>query len=187
MRGALRFRPSAARGLAVVALLAALGGAGYAVRGADAKQVVTKFYSPRDWQPQDSSTSYGTIGKGQVLCRAAPGAVENVAFFDLRFDVPDGATITRITYYFTDADPAGELEFFVASSEAGGAGAYQSVKSTDRPSGGFGSVELNPLPAEDGFPQVNNARLGYFMSAAFRPCNGNESRFLDGVRIEYVS
>src|SRR4051794_26171231 len=117
MRRVLRFRPSPAIIVALIALIAATGGTGYAALN-NPKKTVHKFYDTAGWLVGDSRIGYEGIGIGSRICTSSP-YTEGNAGFEQRFDLPDGAKITKLTFYYFDYDPDAQLEFNLAVSVPG--------------------------------------------------------------------
>lgn len=177
--------------LGLIALLLVLGGTAYG------KQTGAKFYNTWDYRTGDSNVDFGNAGVGQLACLGSPNSEGNAAFV-LNFSVPDGASITKVTAYYYDTDPAEQLRFQMSFSEPGVSDAldgFTDVTSVDGnpaagPPGGPQSVELIPTAPV----AVDNANRRYFLYAEFSACgtmnSGPEGEFpsllLDGVRVEYT-
>jgi hypothetical protein len=197
MRRVLRFRPSPAIIVASIALVAAMGGTGYAAfdnQKDNPKKTAAKFYDTQGWLPGDSRIGYQGIFIGSRICTSSP-YTEGNAGFTQRFDLPDGAKITKVTFYYFDYNPSAQLDFSMAVSVPGlgdDLGIPHATSTTTTPPTGnqnpsdiVQSVDITPSPPL----VVDNAGHSYGASAEFQPCNqdGSSPNILavDGVRVQF--
>jgi hypothetical protein len=181
--------------VAFIALLAAMGGTGYAALDKSAK-TGARFYSPQEYEPGGSDTGYSAAFVGQRVCTSSPN-IEGNAGFTVPLDLPDGASITKVTAYYYDQDPDEELSFQMGSHEPGVSDAlanFSEATSSDGtsfpPGGAQGAVLIPTSPVP-----VDNANRRYFLSANFSACGTTTeteegtvpSLALDGVRVEYTT
>lgn len=194
MRRTFRRTPvGLAIGLAV--LLVAVGGTAQA-KQENPNKTGARFHGPGEYHPDASSTEWSAAGIGQRACISSPNFEGNAAFI-VALDVPDGASITKVTAYYYDIDPSEQLTFQVVFSEPGltdvldGFTEVTSVDGTPTgPPGGAQSVDLIPTAPVP----VDNANRRYFLYSDFSACGttvgapGEESLslLLDGIRVEYT-
>ena len=186
-------RPSAGTILGLIALVVAMGGTGYAAPGGS-KKAAAKFYGPNDWGPNDSRVGYQHEFLGQIVCTSSPHEEGGQAFSLSLDNLPDGASITKVTAYYGDTEPDEHLTFGVGFSRPGLSDfleGFPSAESVDGPGVGDGetpsSVELVPTSPV----LVDNANRRYLASANFSACgttdeDGFPSLALDGVRVDYT-
>jgi hypothetical protein len=190
-----RARPSPAMMVAFVALFAAMGGGGYAAFAAPTTKTGAKFYAPSDYLPPgDSNVDYGGVGLGQLFCGSSPNIEGNYAFAATLDNLPDGASITKVTAYYNDYDPNEQLTFQVGSHTPGVSDVLEefapATSTTGSTSDPLSSVEMTPTSPV----VVDNASRRYFVAADFSACgttvgtpgvDEQPSLQLDGVRVDY--
>jgi hypothetical protein len=154
-----------------------------------------RFYTPREYRTGDSEIGFAQAGIGQLACTSSPH-IEGNAAFEVALDLPDGASITRVTAYYYDRDPAEHLSFQVGFSEPGVSDALDgftevtSVDGSSEPPGDPQSVDLIPIAPVP----VDNSNRQYFLAGTFSACGTTvdlgegsfPSLLLDGVRVEYT-
>jgi hypothetical protein len=146
----------------VVALVMAMGGAGYA------------------------ASDKG--GKGSVVCKSSPD-LEGTARFQAPLNLPDGARITKISFYFLDDRSDTDFTFGIAGFFIDSEGALHlndeiapfetssGASSSDR------SVTVRP-PS----PVTVGANEDLILAADFGKCDaGFEQLILHGARVEYTA
>jgi hypothetical protein len=188
-------RVSAGLVIGLIALLLVVSGTAYGKQEAPSK-TGARFYGPADYRVPDSEIGYSGAGVGQFTCTSSP-YIEGHAAFTVALDVPDGASITKVTAYHYDFDPAEHLTFQVGFSEPGvsdGLDGFAPGTSVDGTPEGFPggpqSVEMIPTAPV----RVDNVNRQYFLTAEFSACGTmadfGEGAFptllLDGVRVEYA-
>src|SRR5438045_1766057 len=101
-------RPSPATIVAVVAVVLAMSGTGYAALGGNAGKAGQRFFSTDRWLPGGSEVHYAGIFIGSRICTQSPPGGGS---FAIPLELPDGASITKVTFYYFDFDPNNSLEF----------------------------------------------------------------------------
>lgn len=191
-------RPSSGTVIGMIALVLAIAGGGYAAVGAapqtPQQKTGARFYGANDYSPGDTRVGYQHEFVGQIVCTSSPlGDGPGTAFW-LSFDnLPDGASITKITVYYVDTDEAEDLTFRPAVWVGGAPDeldeftAATSTTGPGSPPAGVQSLTMTPTSPVP----VDNANRRYLLLANFSSgaCGnwgaGNPGLALDGVRVDF--
>jgi hypothetical protein len=167
--------------LLLAILVVALGGGSYVALANAAKKTDARFYSARDYRPDHSSYEYSAIHLGSMTCRATQNEGGG-AEFTIRFELPDGAEIKKITAHYFDNDTVQDIRFGPYFSEVGLSDELFEGGSSSGASEDMRSVEMTP-PAP---VTVDNGNRRYGVMAIFEACNDSGLLAVDGVRVEYT-
>jgi len=100
----------------VALVVAAAGGGGYAAVAAGSVNAA-KFIGPHQFLPGDSpDIQYAGIGIGSLVCTGSTFTEGSAAAFDGYVELPDGARITKVVYYYTDNNATADLTFHLAAT-----------------------------------------------------------------------
>lgn len=185
-------RPSAGTVIGVIALVFAIGGGGYAALGAEDKKTAVKLYRPDRFLPEHSGIGYESIGLGSRACTSSPFQ-EGGGFFRADVDPPDGAKITKVTFYYADNDADDDLTFglagfFIAQRVPGApeGGLHLNDEIVPEASSSGASTDNKSVEVTPPTPyEVDNANEDLALSVGFEECTENGSLVLHGARIEY--
>lgn len=172
-------RPSAGTIIAVIALVMAMGGGGYAAVAKE-KKGLAKFYAGHEFQPPDSTAQYARTGIGSLRCVGTP----QLDPYFLPVDLPNGAKITKVTFFYSDNDADDDLSFALVSFFLGADGALTindelGDASSSGASGTPESVAITPASPV----AVYNANQDVELAMNFGECN--DDFFFHGARVEY--
>ncbi len=204
----LKKLPSPAMIVALIALSLALGGVGYAavalpknsvgtpqlkknavvgskvknnsLSGADIKEGTLKIpgvagsitIAGVEFQPRDGTGTYGYGGNGSIY------GVTGTGHYTAPVRVPQGATITLVTFYLNDANAA-NINCALSSYAPSTAGLTDHGFASSAGAGGLGAYPTAPLTV-----QVDNTMRDYRALCAF---GANASDLaLQGVRVDYT-
>jgi hypothetical protein len=183
MREAIaRLRAFRGRGaLGVAGAMLAL--AGYALAAATTGSGATpvtkaKFYSADDFRGTHVGTGMGwdAIGLGQQICN---GNGE----FRAEADLPDGARITRLTFFFRDNNPTANFDFglvaFLAPADGSINDDLTPPTSSNGASDSVRKIEISPVSPV----VIDNGKSDMELAVNYGACG--EDLILYGARIKY--
>ena len=167
--------------LAITVAVLALGG--YALAAATVGAGATpatkaKFYSADDFRGTHVGTGMGwdAIGVGQQICN---GNGE----FRAEADLPDGARINRVTFFFRDNSPTANFDFGLVAFLAPADGSINDDLTPPTSSSGASDsvrkIEITPLSPV----VIDNAKSDMELAVNYGACG--EDLILYGARIKY--
>lgn len=183
---------------AALALVLVLGGTGQAKND---KKEFADFYAASEWMPGNSEVGY----RGQLIgsrdCFEASSA-EGEEWFAIPIDVPDGAEITKVTFYYLDSEPDEQLRFHVGFHTVGFGDPFEEFPeatsvTVDRSGGDPDTNPADVMQSVDVTPTspvvVDNTDRRYVVAAGFSACgtftpdpDDTTWLLLDGVRVHYT-